>query len=509
MHLLAVHGPVGQLVGAANLVHQAGGAAGVARATGVAGGVHPPDPHPVALAEARTVRGHRVHRSDGQEVVHDPPHHLGVLAGGHRLALPKALHHPLDVAGRYRALALQPPLGAPQPSLVVGGGQIFGGIHLLARRPSARSRAQSLAAHEHVNSEHPRLPALVVRILRTRLHDGPETVHPSHVVHTIHVAVSVFEMDVSEHAEQWLRTMVQIRLFEEKLAELYKAGRLVGVVHLSIGQEATAVGVCSALRDGDQITSTHRGHHHMLARGLDPRKMFAEILGRAGGYCGGKGGSMHVSAPGLGAMGANGIVGGGISHAVGLALAAQRLETQGVAVAFFGDGAANQGTLFESLNLAVLWRVPTLFVCENNGYTEFTPTDAITAGESIAARAAAFGIATEQVDGDDVFAVHRVAADAVARGRAGDGPTFIESRTNRWRGHHEGEESYASAYRDAPSPQDPIDRLERVLVDAAPDNAGIRAVIQEQERAAVEAALAAAQDEPEPPRERALQDVFA
>jgi pyruvate dehydrogenase E1 component alpha subunit len=326
-------------------------------------------------------------------------------------------------------------------------------------------------------------------------------------MHAIHLPVSVLEMDGSEHAEQWLATMVRIRLFEEKLAELFKAGRLVGVVHLSIGQEATAVGVCSALRDGDQITSTHRGHHHMLARGLDPQKMFAEILGRAGGYCGGKGGSMHVSAPGLGAMGANGIVGGGISHAVGLALAAQRLETDGVAVAFFGDGAANQGALFESINLAMLWRVPTLFVCENNGYTEFTPTDEITAGESIAGRAAAFGIATEQVAATRCGGIGGPAA--VARGRAGDGPTFIEARTNRWRGHHEGEESYAREYRDAPSPQDPIDRLERALVDAAPGRAGIRAAIEEQERPAVEAALAAAQDEPEPPRERALQDVFA
>jgi pyruvate dehydrogenase E1 component alpha subunit len=316
-------------------------------------------------------------------------------------------------------------------------------------------------------------------------------------------------MATSQRLEGWLRTMVRIRLFEEQLAELYKAGRLVGVVHLSIGQEATAVGVCSALDAGDQITSTHRGHHHMLARGLEPQRMFAEILGRAGGYCGGKGGSMHVSAPGLGAMGANGIVGGGIAHAVGLALAAQRLQTGRVAVAFFGDGAANQGVLFESINLATLWRVPALFVCENNGYTEFTPTDAITAGESIAARAAAFGLHTEQVDGDDVSAINRVAEDAVARGRAGDGPTFIESRTNRWRGHHEGEESYARQYRETPAPLDPIDRVERALEATDPGAAGTRAKLEEQERAAIAAALARAQAEPEPPRERAFQDAFA
>ena len=214
------------------------------------------------------------------------------------------------------------------------------------------------------------------------------------------------ESVLEKRGAEWLRTMVRIRRFEETLADLHRSGELVGVVHLSIGQEATAVGICSSLRAGDQITSTHRGHHHMLARGLEPRRMYAEILGRAGGYCGGKGGSMHVSSFSEGAVGANGIVGGGIAHAVGLALAAQRLGKDSVAVAFFGDGAANQGVLFESLNLAALWQVPVLFVCENNGYTEFTPTDAVTAGGSIFARAAVFGLPAEAVDGDDVVAVH-------------------------------------------------------------------------------------------------------
>jgi pyruvate dehydrogenase E1 component alpha subunit len=302
--------------------------------------------------------------------------------------------------------------------------------------------------------------------------------------------------------------MVRIRLFEQKLAELYKAARLVGVVHLSIGQEATAVGVCSALRPGDQITSTHRGHHHMLARGLEPQKMFAEILGRTGGYCGGKGGSMHVSAPAQGAMGANGIVGGGIAHAVGLALAAKRLATGGVAVAFFGDGASNQGVLFESLNLAALWQAPILFVCENNGYTEFTPTDAVTAGESIAARAAPFGLPAKWVDGDDVVAVNQSAEEAVARARTGGGPTFIECRTARWRGHHEGEESYAKPYREPPSPADPIDRLERVLNGAGINAAALRRGVEADERVSLEAALAAAEAEPSPPLERAFEDVF-
>jgi TPP-dependent pyruvate/acetoin dehydrogenase alpha subunit len=303
--------------------------------------------------------------------------------------------------------------------------------------------------------------------------------------------------------------MVRIRLFEETLADLYKLGQLVGVVHLSIGQEATAVGVCSSLRNGDQITSTHRGHHHMLARGLDPRRMFAEILGRAGGYCGGKGGSMHVSSVAEGAVGANGIVGGGIPHAVGLAFAARRLGTGSVAVSFFGDGAANQGVLYESLNLAALWQVPALFVCENNGYTEFTPTDAVTAGESIAARAADFGLPSSAVDGDDVVAVASAAEEAVESARDGGGPSFLECRTHRWRGHHEGEESYAKPYREAVEQQDPIVRLEQAMSSAGLKPVQLRASIEAEERTLIEEALVWAQAEPEPPVERAFEDVFA
>jgi acetoin:2,6-dichlorophenolindophenol oxidoreductase subunit alpha len=302
--------------------------------------------------------------------------------------------------------------------------------------------------------------------------------------------------------------MIRIRLFEESLADLYRRGQLVGVVHLSVGQEATAVGVCSALRGGDQITSTHRGHHHMLARGLDPQRMFAEILGRVGGFCGGKGGSMHVSAPAEGAVGANGIVGGGIPHAVGLAFAARKLGRDSVAVSFFGDGAANQGVLFESLNLAALWQAPVLFVCENNGYTEFTPTDAVTSGESIAARATSFGIQSRIVDGDDVPEVHEAARWAIELGRSGGGPSFIECRTHRWRGHHEGEESYAGPYRDPVESQDPIDRLERTLADAGFEAKPLRELLEGEEKTLVQHALAAAQAEPEPPTHRAFEDVF-
>jgi acetoin:2,6-dichlorophenolindophenol oxidoreductase subunit alpha len=309
---------------------------------------------------------------------------------------------------------------------------------------------------------------------------------------------------VSSDRTESLRLMVRIRLFEESLAELFARGELVGIVHLSIGQEAVAVGVCSALEGGDQITTTHRGHHHMLARGLEPEPMFAEILGKATGYCRGKGGSMHVACFERGVTGANGIVGGGIPTALGLAVAAQQLGTGGVAVAFFGDGAANQGTFHETLNLAALWRAPVLFVCENNGYTEFTPTDRVTAGPGIAARASAYGIPGVAVDGNDVDAVHDAAAEAVARARSGDGPTLVECRTARVRGHHEGEESYAGTYRDPVDAPDPIDRLAVSL-----GQEGLHERLVAEERAGIERALAAAKAAPEPSPEVALEDVFA
>jgi acetoin:2,6-dichlorophenolindophenol oxidoreductase subunit alpha len=309
---------------------------------------------------------------------------------------------------------------------------------------------------------------------------------------------------LEEHGTEWLRLMVRIRLFEEMLADLFERGQLVGVVHLSIGQEATAVGVCSALAPGDQITTTHRGHHHMLARGLEPEPMLAEILGKATGYCRGKGGSMHVACFERGVTGANGIVGGGIPMALGLAEAARTLGTGGVAVSFFGDGAANQGTFHETLNLAALWRAPTIFVCENNGYTEFTPVERVTAGPGIARRAQAYGIPGVGVDGNDIAAVYAAATEAVTRARAGDGPTLLECRTVRRRGHHEGEERYAGTYRDAVEAEDPIDRLEVAL--AAPD---LRAELEAEEAELLGRALAAAQAAPEPSPEAALEDVFA
>lgn len=314
---------------------------------------------------------------------------------------------------------------------------------------------------------------------------------------------------LAERGVDWLRTMIRIRAFEEALRDLYKPGLLVGIVHLSIGQEAAAVGVCTHLKDGDQITSTHRGHHHMLARGLEPRRMFAEILARDSGYCHGKGGSMHVSSFERGAVGANGIVGGGIPMAVGVALAAKLRGADNIAVAFFGDGAANQGVLYESLNLAALWSAPIVFVCENNGYSEFTPADAVTRGPGIASRGDSFGVPSVVVDGDSVADVAAVAGEAIARARGGGGPTFVEARTTRWRGHHEGEESYAGEYRDAHDVVDPIDRLEAAIAGSDIDAGMSRSEIEAVEREDIGAALAQAQEDPEPTRSRAREDVYA
>lgn len=237
------------------------------------------------------------------------------------------------------------------------------------------------------------------------------------------------------------RRMVLIRKAEEQLASDFKAGRLPGPVHLYIGQEAVAVGVCGHLGDADYMTSTHRGHGHYLAKGGDPRAMFAEVYGKATGVCGGMGGSMHVADFAHGILGANGIVGGGIALATGAALAAQLDRKNGVAVAFFGDGAAAQGVLAETLNIAALWRLPLILCCENNGYSEFSPSAAVNAGR-IADRAAPFGVPALVARGNDVLDVYRAAEAAIDRARGGGGATLIEVETYRFHGHVEGEKAF-------------------------------------------------------------------
>jgi TPP-dependent pyruvate/acetoin dehydrogenase alpha subunit len=234
-----------------------------------------------------------------------------------------------------------------------------------------------------------------------------------------------------------LRTMQTIRRFEERASDDFQAGLIYGVVHCYIGQEAVAVGVCAALNRDDQIISTHRGHGHCIAKGADLKRMMAELYGKRAGYCKGKGGSMHIADFSIGMLGANGIVAGGIPIVTGAGLAAQIAGKGRVAVSFFGDGAASAGPFHESINIAALWKLPVLYVCENNCYGVNTPVDQAVAVKDVADRAAAYGIPGVIVDGNDVLAVYEVAEAAVARARAGQGPTLIECKTYRWRGHTE------------------------------------------------------------------------
>jgi acetoin:2,6-dichlorophenolindophenol oxidoreductase subunit alpha len=233
--------------------------------------------------------------------------------------------------------------------------------------------------------------------------------------------------------------MLLIRRFEERAAQLRAAGLIPGFLHPCIGQEATAVGVCNALGPLDVLTSNHRGHGHMIGRGADPARMYAELFARTGGYNRGKGGSLHMIDTALGFLGANGIVGGGIPLAAGAALQLKRTGSDALAVTFFGDGASNEGAFHETLNLAALWKLPVLFVCENNLYGEFTRQSDHMVLENVADRASAYGLPGVIVDGNDVLAVRRVTREAVERARRGDGPTLIEAKTYRHRGHFEGD----------------------------------------------------------------------
>jgi acetoin:2,6-dichlorophenolindophenol oxidoreductase subunit alpha len=235
------------------------------------------------------------------------------------------------------------------------------------------------------------------------------------------------------------RTMLTIRLFEQRVAREFRTGEIPGFVHMYIGEEAVAAGVCANLGDDDYVTSTHRGHGHCIAKGCDMGRMMAEIYGREDGLCRGRGGSMHIADFSRGMLGANAIVGGGIALATGAGLASSVRGSGQVAVAFFGDGAANQGVLHESLNLAAIWKLPVLYVCENNGFAESTPVAYATSVEDVASRASAYGIPGVVADGTDVLDVYQAAHTAVARARAGEGPTLLEVKTHRFMGHFEGD----------------------------------------------------------------------
>ncbi|MEL6232794.1 MAG: thiamine pyrophosphate-dependent dehydrogenase E1 component subunit alpha, partial [Pseudomonadota bacterium] len=263
-----------------------------------------------------------------------------------------------------------------------------------------------------------------------------------------------------------LRKMYLIRKFEEGAEQSYMRGLIHGTMHLSIGQEASAVGACMGLSDADTITSTHRGHGHCVAKGADVGRMFAEFFGKEEGYCRGRGGSMHIADVAKGNLGANGIVGGGLPIAVGAALSAKRLGKGTVTICFFGDGANNEGAFHEALNMAAIWKLPVVFLCENNRYGMSTSTERSTAVASIAERAAAYAMPGRTVDGNDLSAVAEAVDAAVSRARAGAGPSLVESLTYRWRGHSKSDRNrYRSKDEIAAwMEKDPIPRFADMLV---------------------------------------------
>ena len=304
------------------------------------------------------------------------------------------------------------------------------------------------------------------------------------------------------------RTMVLVREVEQALSRLFANSEVPGFIHLSLGQEAISAGVASALRPQDSLATTHRGHGHVLARGIDVDGFFKEIMGRAGGLCKGRGGSMHVADLSLGILGANGIVGAGIPIALGSAIAHATRKTGGVAVAFFGDGAMAEGVLHETLNMAALWKCPLLLVCENNGWSEFSPTSRQFAAK-LEALAAAFGIAYQKVDGNDVAAVAEASSAATEALRAGRGPFVLECITHRVRGHYEGD---AQKYRDADelqglSAKDPLVLTRGQLAQAGMSAADVERVDREV-LALVEAAITAARADALPLFEDAAGDVY-
>jgi pyruvate dehydrogenase E1 component alpha subunit len=254
----------------------------------------------------------------------------------------------------------------------------------------------------------------------------------------IDTSSTVAAIDRAKLLEMFER-MTQIRVFEDLAGKHFADGIVPGFVHLYAGEEAVAVGVCSHLTDRDYITSTHRGHGHCIAKGVDIKGMVAELMGKATGVCKGKGGSMHIADVDKGMLGANGIVGGGLPLAAGAALTAKTLGTGGVAVCFFGDGASNQGTFHEAINLAAIWKLPVVFVCENNGYAESTPVHYHCSTTDIANRAGAYEIPGVVVDGLDLFSVYEAAGEAIARARRGEGPSIVEAKTYRYYGHFQGD----------------------------------------------------------------------
>src|SRR5713226_2304417 len=314
---------------------------------------------------------------------------------------------------------------------------------------------------------------------------------------------------------QMYRSMQRIRQFESRIRDLATANEIPGFVHVSIGEEASATGVCAALRPTDRITSTHRGHGHLIAKGGRLDAMMAEIFGKRTGYCKGKGGSMHIVDFSLGILGANGIVGAGLPIATGSALAAQIAGKDDVTACFFGDGASNEGTFHESLNLAAIWKLPVVFVCENNGFGEFTPMHTVTSVKDIAVRAKAYDIPGFIVDGNDVLEVYSYASEAVARARSGGGPTLLECKTYRWEGHVVGEQAFlgAGAYRTEQEINEwkarcPIVRFQKFAAESGKISAAELKKIEDETSTELDAAVKFARESPLPDPSEVNDDVY-
>ncbi len=332
---------------------------------------------------------------------------------------------------------------------------------------------------------------------------SPETIQNYH---------AVIESLGPETLKKWLRTMHTIRVFEERAEQLYGLGKTYGTMHLSIGQEGTAVGASSAMQKGDYLLNTHRGHGHCLAWGSDPDRMMAEFLGKETGYCRGRGGSMHIADVDANNLGANGIVAGGVPIAAGVGMSIKMRKTDQVCLVIFGDGAANEGAFHESLNMASIWDLPVIYLCENNGYAMSTSIEKSFNIEKISTRAASYGIPGVTVDGQDVLAVYLAASEAAARARHGDGPTLVESRTYRYKGHSR---SDRQAYRtrdevnDWMDNRDPINRFATLLTTAKVISDEEAAAMRDEAMKTIDKAVEFAEASPMPDPATILEGVYA
>ena len=307
------------------------------------------------------------------------------------------------------------------------------------------------------------------------------------------------------------QTMVTIRQFETMAGEMFAEGKIPGFIHLSIGQEGSSVGVCSVLRPDDYLTTTHRGHGHMIAKGADLNKMVAELFGKKTGYCKGKGGSMHIADFSIGFLGANGVVAGGLPIITGAGLSIKMRKTDQVAICFFGDGASNRGPVHEAMNMASIWKLPIIFCVENNQFASTTRTSYACSVEDICTRAAGYNMPGVAVDANDILAVRKAATKAVARARKGEGPTLLENKTYRIKGHFEGDpqkyrnKDEIASWKDK---LDPINRFAKALTQKKVLNKKKIQQIWDESAAKLQAAVAFAEKSPFPEPEEALDDLF-